>query len=46
MAIQELDYSKLWLLEEDHCLRTQVQNICELSDKSQKKDINIECKAG
>ena len=46
MAIQELDYSKLWLLEEDHCLRTQVQNICELSDKSQKKDVNIEFKAG
>ena len=24
IAIQELDYSKLWLLEEGHCLRTQV----------------------
>ncbi|OUU00053.1 MAG: hypothetical protein CBB92_04670 [Flammeovirgaceae bacterium TMED32] len=46
IAIQELDYSKLWLLEEGHCLRTQVQNICELSDKSQEKQINIEFKAG
>ena len=44
--IQELDYSKLWLLEEGHCLRTQVQNICELSDKSQEKHVNIEFKAG
>ena len=46
LAIQELDYSKLWLLEEGHCLRTQVQNICELSDKSQEKLVNIEFKAG
>jgi LysR family hydrogen peroxide-inducible transcriptional activator len=46
IAIQELDYSKLWLLEEGHCLRTQVQNICELSDKSQEKHVNIEFKAG
>ena len=33
-------------LEEGHCLRTQVQNICELSDKSQEKQVNIEFKAG
>ena len=46
IAIQELDYSKLWLLEEGHCLRTQVQNICELSDKNQEKNVNIEFKAG
>ena len=46
IAIQDLDYSKLWLLEEGHCLRTQVQNICELSNKSEQKNINIEFKAG
>lgn len=46
ISIQELDYSNLWLLEEGHCLRTQVQNICELSNKSQAKNQNIEFKAG
>lgn len=30
--LDELDYKNLWLLEEGHCLRTQVQKICELSN--------------
>jgi LysR family hydrogen peroxide-inducible transcriptional activator len=46
IAIKELDYSKLWLLEEGHCLRTQVQHICELSNDSGEKNLNIEFKAG
>jgi len=46
ISIQELDYSNLWLLEEGHCLRTQVQSICELSNKSNSKTQNIEFKAG
>ena len=44
ITIEELDYSKLWLLEEGHCLRTQVQQICDLSNKEEDK--NIEFKAG
>ena len=30
-TLQDLDYSKLCLLEDGHCLRTQVMKICELS---------------
>jgi len=45
-SVQTLDFSKLWLLEEGHCLRTQVQQICELSNDSGEKSINIEFKAG
>ncbi len=46
VSIQDLDYSRLWFLEEGHCLRTQVQQICEQSNASQSKDINFEFKAG
>jgi len=45
-SIQELDYSKLWFLEEGHCLRTQVQRICDLSNRQNLKSTNIEFKAG
>jgi len=45
-AIQDLDYSKLWFLEEGHCLRTQVQRICEISNKQDIRHSNIEFKAG
>lgn len=44
LKIEELDYSNLWLLEEGHCLRTQVQQICDLSNNKEVK--NIEFKAG
>jgi LysR family hydrogen peroxide-inducible transcriptional activator len=46
VSIEELDYSRLWLLKEGHCLRTQVQNICDLSNKSEENNVNIEFKAG
>jgi LysR family hydrogen peroxide-inducible transcriptional activator len=46
IAIQDLDYSKLWFLEEGHCLRTQVQQICEISNKRANKNLNFEFKAG
>ncbi len=45
ISINQLDYSKLWLLEEGHCLTTQVQNICDISNKKEQKGINIEFKA-
>lgn len=45
-SIQELDYSKLWFLEEGHCLRTQVQRICEMSHSQDSRNTNIEFKAG
>ena len=33
----DIDVNKMWLLEEGHCLRTQVMNLCELQ-----KDASIE----
>ncbi|TXB66735.1 LysR family transcriptional regulator [Vicingus serpentipes] len=42
ISINELDYSRLLLLQEGHCLRTQVHQICELSDQSPNVEINFE----
>lgn len=46
IAVDKLDYSKLWLLQEGHCLRAQVYQICELSVKNPKSDINFEFESG
>lgn len=45
-SIRELDYSKLWLLQEGHCLRTQVYKICEHFDLFPKIDTNFEFESG
>lgn len=45
-TFEALDFSQLWLLQEGHCLRTQVQQICDLSKKALDKKINFEFKAG
>ncbi len=44
-AISDLDFSRLWLLDEGHCMRTQVESICGLKNK---RDINqnLEYKSG
>lgn len=34
IAPKDIDLKKLWLLEEDHCLRAQVANLCSLKKKS------------
>jgi len=44
--INKLDYSKLWLLQEGHCLRTQVSKICELSTLSSNSELNFEFESG
>lgn len=46
IAIDDLDYSNLWLLEEGHCLRAQVHQICELSKCSPNNKINFEFESG
>lgn len=46
ISISELDYSKLWLLQEGHCLRTQVYKICEHVNLFPKIDINFEFESG
>lgn len=45
-SIANLDYSKLCLLQEGHCLRTQVQHICDLSSQFAKNDVNYEFESG
>ena len=39
-------YSKIWLLQEGHCLRSQVYRICELSNQSPKNNVNFEFESG
>lgn len=46
ISVNNLDYSKLWLLQEGHCLRTQVYQICEMSSQNPKSDINFEFESG
>jgi LysR family hydrogen peroxide-inducible transcriptional activator len=46
ISINNLDYSKLWLLQEGHCLRTQVYQICERSNQSSKSELNFEFESG
>lgn len=46
ISIDTLDYSKIWLLQEGHCLRSQVYKICELSNNTPKHSVNFEFESG
>lgn len=46
VCIDELDFSRLILLEEEHCLRSQVEQICNLSKQELLTSANFEYKAG
>ena len=46
VSINDLDYSNLWLLQEGHCLRTQVYKICDKSNQSLKSGLNFEFESG
>lgn len=46
VTIDNLDYSKICLLQEGHCLRTQVSQICEQSDKYSTSDVNYVIESG
>lgn len=46
MAMEDIDYEHLWLMQEGHCLRTQVEQICELSNSCTSSALNFEFKAG
>lgn len=35
---KEIDIDKLWLLEEGHCLRSQVINLCEIKEQQQEEN--------
>jgi LysR family hydrogen peroxide-inducible transcriptional activator len=42
---QDIDPDKLWLLEEGHCFRSQIMNLCELQ-KASKEGHSFEYEAG
>ena len=45
LLAQDIDVSKLWLLEEGHCIRSQIMNLCELRTRSQESS-SCEYEAG
>ena len=45
LELREIDFSNLWLIEEGHCLRTQVLNLCELQ-KFDSGNVNLHYQAG
>jgi LysR family hydrogen peroxide-inducible transcriptional activator len=45
IAVSEIDCNRLWLLNEGHCLRTQIETICDLQ-KKRNNDWNLEYKSG
>lgn len=45
IQVHEIDSSRLWLLNEGHCLRTQVETICNLHTK-RANNWNLEYKSG
>jgi LysR family transcriptional regulator, hydrogen peroxide-inducible genes activator len=46
VKIDKIDLSKLYLMEEGHCMRTQVLKLCDLNKKSFNSNLNFEFKAG
>jgi len=44
--MDDIDVSKLFLLEEGHCLRTQVIKLCEVQKRRDQNSFNFEYKAG
>ncbi len=46
ISIEEIDLQNFWLMEEGHCMRSQVMKICELSKKKYNIGIHINFKAG
>ncbi len=45
-AISKIDMSNLCLLEEGHCMRTQIIKLCEIHNKDFTSKLNFEYKAG
>ncbi|MGH1335541.1 MAG: LysR family transcriptional regulator [Aureispira sp.] len=45
IKVSEIDHNRLWLLNEGHCLRTQVETICNLHTERD-DNLNLEYKSG
>lgn len=46
VVLSEINYSNFWLLQEEHCLSTQVVKICDLENCAINEGVNFEFKAG
>ena len=46
VAAEHIDFSRLWLLEDGHCMRSQVMKICELDKAYDRSSLNFEYKSG
>ncbi len=44
--LKDVDLNNFWLLEEGHCLSTQVKTICDIDNSVSKDNVNFEFKAG
>ncbi len=44
--VQQIAAADLWLMEEGHCMRTQIVHLCELSKKSKNTTLNFDFRAG
>lgn len=46
LDVQSIDFDRLWLLEEGHCMRVQVESICGYHKRYQRNNSNLEYKSG
>ncbi|MDN5202807.1 LysR substrate-binding domain-containing protein [Fulvivirgaceae bacterium BMA10] len=46
VKMENIDFNKFWLLEESHCLNTQVKSICDLDNCKNQEGINFDFRAG
>jgi LysR family hydrogen peroxide-inducible transcriptional activator len=46
LKVEEIALDDLWLMEEGHCMRTQIVRLCELKKSKLNKAINFEFRAG
>lgn len=46
VAVNEMNTSNLWLMEEGHCMRTQVLKLCDLDKQQMSAVPNLDFKAG
>lgn len=46
IRVVDLDMEKFWLLEEGHCMRTQILEVCEAAKPQINPNLNINYKAG
>ena len=46
LKIEEIALDDLWLMEEGHCMRTQIVRLCEMKKSNKKRPVNFEFRAG